>query len=340
MTFFDDGQNENFSDQPEEINGKYDPQGNWIADSSPPVQVKVEPSQVSPSSKTNMAVKPDMSNTYEQEDEKIEEEESEDNSLNVLNDARLRLEQGRLYEMVMKHDIFEGVDADSKAIKNVQKEIRSYAQERMEIMLGMRQEVKEEPVIVNLPFNELEIEALKALAATATNGASRKVEDEKLKKPARTTLNSIKSSQNKAPKADAPKSLSNKSRPIRREVSASVQRILQEEGLTMEEINSVMDGQGIIEDGQLKMPKLTEEEIIKRNASVRNKKATSKDTVPIPPFEKQLEYYSHGGHSAGMPKEPGWQALLAGTMAMPPTKFLNSTIQENNINPMNYEKKS
>ena len=63
---------------------------------------------------------------------------------NVLSDARLRLEQGRLYEMVMNSDLFEGSDCDPKAIKNVEKEIRNFAKERMEIMLGMRQETSEE----------------------------------------------------------------------------------------------------------------------------------------------------------------------------------------------------
>jgi hypothetical protein len=96
----------------------------------------------------------------------------------VLNDARLRLEQGRLYEMVMNNDLFQDLDADPKAIRFVQKEIRKFAKERMEIMLGMRQEQQRisGPVEVELPFNQLEITILKKLASAATKGATEKVD--------------------------------------------------------------------------------------------------------------------------------------------------------------------
>ena len=70
--------------------------------------------------------------------EEIQEEEEDFTA--VFNDANLRIEQGRLYQMIMNHDIFEGMDADERAVQNVQKEIRKFARERMEIMLGMRQE--------------------------------------------------------------------------------------------------------------------------------------------------------------------------------------------------------
>ena len=86
---------------------------------------------------------------------------------------------GKLYELVMKHDLFAGLDADPKAMKVVQKEIRQYAQERMEIMLGMRQEKTEAPAgfpMELFPFNSLEVEILKAIAATATKGESRDAE--------------------------------------------------------------------------------------------------------------------------------------------------------------------
>lgn len=99
-----------------------------------------------------------------------EEDENEDYS-EVLSDARLRLEQGRLYEMIMNNNIFEDVNADAKAVKHVQREIRKFAKERMEIMLGMRKEAPkiEAPQVV-MPFNELEIGLLKQLAHKMSNG--------------------------------------------------------------------------------------------------------------------------------------------------------------------------
>jgi hypothetical protein len=130
----------------------------------------------------------------------------------VLNDARLRLEQGRLYEMIMNHDLFDGLNADPKAIRFVQKEIRKFAKERMEIMLGMRQEQpKAGPVEVELPFNQLEITILKKLASAATKGATEKAEANQARvvaapAPKKETLTPIGSKPKKTLAAPAPSS--------------------------------------------------------------------------------------------------------------------------------------
>ncbi len=111
------------------------------------------------------------------------EEQTEDYS-SVLSDARLRLEQGRLYEMIMNHELFEGVESDPKAIRNVQNEIRTFAKERMEIMLGMRLEAPRGGELgVDLPFNSLEIEALRDIAFKLTKGASSSPEVERYSAP-------------------------------------------------------------------------------------------------------------------------------------------------------------
>lgn len=108
---------------------------------------------------------------YEDAHEESEEQIEEDEYSEVLTDANLRLEQGSLYKMIMKHDLFAGVDSDPKAIQNVQKAIRKFAREQMEIMLGMRQETaKVERLEIEFPFNALEVEVLKAVAHTATKG--------------------------------------------------------------------------------------------------------------------------------------------------------------------------
>src|ERR1035437_9642895 len=93
-----------------------------------------------------------------QEDPNVDifEEEDEDMS-SVLSDANLRLEQGRLYQMIMNHDMFGETDADPKAIRNVQREMRKFARDRMETMLGMRQEEAVLRTIVSSPFNDMEV---------------------------------------------------------------------------------------------------------------------------------------------------------------------------------------
>jgi hypothetical protein len=120
----------------------------------------------------------------------------------VLNDARVRLEMGRLYDMIMNHELFKDVDADPNAARSVQKQIRKFAKEQMEIMLGMRKETsKVERLEIDFPFNQVEIDFLKQLAYKGTKGASetsdnyvpevKKVTEEIENVPKRKTLNSI-----------------------------------------------------------------------------------------------------------------------------------------------------
>jgi hypothetical protein len=93
---------------------------------------------------------------------------------NTVSEAVVRLEQARLYDMLIKHDMFEGVQADPIAIAKVKKELKDYIVERLEILLGIRQEKSKtkEVLSVELPFNEIEIQFLKDLSLKGTKGAS------------------------------------------------------------------------------------------------------------------------------------------------------------------------
>src|SRR5271167_227185 len=102
------------------------------------------------------------------------DDEYEDTADLMVN-ANLRLEQGRLYQMILANDIFGETDADPKAIRNVQREIRKYVRERMEIMLGIRLEQVSQVPIVSSPFNDLEVTALKMLASKVTGGRTEEV---------------------------------------------------------------------------------------------------------------------------------------------------------------------
>jgi hypothetical protein len=108
-----------------------------------------------------------------QEDPNVDIFDEEDADMaEVLLDANLRLEQGRLYQMIMNHDIFGETDADPKAIRNVQREMRKFARERMETMLGMRHEEAAKQTIVSSPFNDMEVTVLKLLASKMSKGAT------------------------------------------------------------------------------------------------------------------------------------------------------------------------
>lgn len=120
----------------------------------------------------------------EENDDEYDIEETIDDSSDdlygeqsLINNARIRLEQGRLYEMLIKHDLFDGVDASPEAVNKVQKEIKEFIMERLEVLLGMKAEKEKQvqSVAVELPFNEMEIKALKMVASKITNGASEKM---------------------------------------------------------------------------------------------------------------------------------------------------------------------
>lgn len=326
MTYFDEPEEETFDDKPEEIEGT-EVNGQWVPKAAAPAQVTVA-RPAAPAPKTA----PVQENEPEYEEE-VEDEEHD--SAVVLTDARLRLEMGKLYELIMKHDLFEGVDSDPKAMKTVQKEIRAYAQERMEIMLGMRQEKTETQNSFPMelfPFNSLEVEVLKALAATATKGESRDAEPLNLSdsKPApRTTLNPIGSRGSKpapAPKAPAKKLQSKPQVPVKRaEANAKIQRILEEEGLTMEEIDQVFDPNHKQLDRK-RLAKMTEDEIIERNrqASLRNKRAENPAAAPMPTPEQLEQVYMQRSTTAEA-QNPAWRKIIEAAKAMPPTIATNPT---------------
>jgi len=96
---------------------------------------------------------------------------------NIVYNVRLRLEMAKLYEMLINHNVFEGVDASDQAISIVQGEMKNYIVERLEVLLGIKQatvERKIERVVeqVESPFNDIEIEFLKQMAYKGTLGKS------------------------------------------------------------------------------------------------------------------------------------------------------------------------
>jgi len=112
--------------------------------------------------------------------------------ISVVDKARIRLEQGRLYEMLIKHNLFDGVDAMPQAVIKVQSEIKEFITERLEILLGMKSEKQKEvhQIIKESQFNDLEVQALKMIASKVTKGAS-EIDSKPSEKP-RNELNAVK----------------------------------------------------------------------------------------------------------------------------------------------------
>ncbi|HLD91640.1 MAG TPA: hypothetical protein VI911_11635 [Patescibacteria group bacterium] len=106
--------------------------------------------------------------------EEIQEEsafELDEQETSIVYNARLRLEQARLYEMLINHNLFEGVSADQQAIQNVQNELKEYIVYRLEVLLGLRA-LKPQATEIQSQFNEIEVDFLKQLAYKGTRGVS------------------------------------------------------------------------------------------------------------------------------------------------------------------------
>lgn len=94
----------------------------------------------------------------------------------IMQLAMVQLEQAKLYDMFLKHNLFDGVKANPTALKRVERELKEFILERMQILLGMKEDRKTaqapQSFKVELPFNEVEIDFIKALAFKGTKGES------------------------------------------------------------------------------------------------------------------------------------------------------------------------
>jgi hypothetical protein len=139
----------------------------------------------------------DYDEEYDEEfyEDFIEEYEDDEEEINTVNEAHVRLEQGRLYNMLINHNLFEGVDADPTAIANVQKQLKDFILEKLEEMLGMRAKKAEtQQVVVQSDFNELEIQVLKRVASKMSKGMT---ENTPAPAPQTSELNTVKKEQPK-----------------------------------------------------------------------------------------------------------------------------------------------
>ena len=199
----------------------------------------------------------------------------------TVSKAILRLEQGRLYQMLIEHNFFDGLTAMEEAVNTVQEELKDFIIERLEVLLGIREDSKKEQAAVpELPFNQLEITALKQIAYKITGGASSRVE------PIKTISNTIKplKQEKKAEskvinKISSPKPVQSVQKPIQ-QVSKPI--LKREPKPRVERKPST------------KSPfEMTQDELIARNNEIpRQKRAVSATALPQPTAD-QLEGFFH-----------------------------------------------
>jgi len=105
--------------------------------------------------------------------EEVEEEELEQvATTKVLNKAIERIEQAKLYEALLNHQLFGQGSARPEVMKTVRKEVKEFVQFRLEVLLGIRADGKvgshmassTQQMVVKSPFTEEETAALKGIA--------------------------------------------------------------------------------------------------------------------------------------------------------------------------------
>lgn len=284
------GDEDIFNDMPEESNLGYT-EPPFVAE--PPQSPVVKKMMTEDLSKDNYSA--------EEAEVLVDQDEDEEDYSQVLSDASLRLEQGNLYKLIMNHDLFSDVDADPRAVKAVQKQIKRWAKEQMEVMLGMRKETsKIERLEINFPFNTMEVEVLKKLAFTATKGASensdnyvpevKKVTEEIpiVKKKLNTiTDNRVKKEMSKISTTQQKNTLKNKSsNPIKRsKLDLTIEQIVKEENIPRELLE-----ENLLEIGGKPVGEMTEQEILERNRIIskrRQPRVKSSKALPMASYEQQ-----------------------------------------------------
>jgi hypothetical protein len=264
--------------------------------------------------------------------------ELEDEEMDVVGEAMVRLEQARLYDMLIKHNLFDGVQANPIALKNVQDELKSYIVERLQILLGIKQEQAPTPTSmrVELPFNKLEIQALKDLAYKLTKGATDKIQErETVEAVAERTEQTIKPlSQPKKPQGL--KSLGS-SQPIKKQapppappkksnvvvnntkkkktVNIPKGNVIAPDGsvLSQEELEIAREQlENEMELGQSKHPyDMTPEELIERNKKIKGQTKSSKVRgLPMPSPDQMAIHYQQK-QAERLSKDEGMTSILS-----------------------------
>ncbi len=308
--YMDENTDETFSDQPDEIHGQ---ESEPVRPTLANTPAAPQPAYMGGPKKQNYEVGLSPGSNTTAEEELGEDEDFSE----VLNDASLRLEQGQLYKLIMNTDLFNEGDADPKAIKNVQREIRQFAKERMEVMLGMRQETPKESAnafpMESFPFNALEVEVLKSLAATATKGQTVNAPAFSAGPKQAATLNKV--STQRTNKVQQSKPLSSRpSKPVQRTArQAEIEQILREEGVTMEEIDEVFDPNRKYYKDRKEFVEQSTEEIIDRNRRASATKTVASSTAMPMPTQEQIDamYTARANQAASHPQMQTIMNLLA-----------------------------
>ena len=230
----------------------------------------------------------------------------------IMQLAMVQLEQAKLYDMFLKHNLFEGVKANAIALKKVEKELKEFILERMQILLGMKEEKRPlqtpQSFRVELPFNEVEIDFIKALAFKGTKGESahstvksvdalpsmKPMSERNLTKLQPVSENKMKSmmqneeyeqeeeeEEYEVPVRKVAKPIQRQARPSQKTVSSKPTTI---EELAMEDLKKMAKRKNAYE--------MTDSELMEANKKIRNNKSGKPSGgIPMPSSDQMVGHY-------------------------------------------------
>ena len=225
----------------------------------------------------------------------------------IMQQSIMRLGQARLYEMFLKHDLFGEVDVEESVKRVVEKELKTFILERLQILLGIKREpeVVETQVIQQITtppqFNDIEVEFLKALSNKGTGGASSKgVTTQPLPVQTTSVVSKPKDVLTTMSSSSTPtKTLKTMSPPIKKPIEKKVKQnnkasnnklldLINNHGLNQKEAEAVLRD---LEMPNNKRPnQMSASELRERNSKINNKKPVSK--VPIPDADALMLHYA------------------------------------------------
>ena len=112
-------------------------------------------------SSVNQPTPPAQDDEWEYVDEFIEEDDQSDST---VNEVTKRIEQAKLYESLLNHDFFGPGSARPEIQTKVTKEIRDFILERLTILVGMKEPQPRIEAQANMPWDDMQIEALTSIA--------------------------------------------------------------------------------------------------------------------------------------------------------------------------------
>lgn len=219
-------------------------------------EVEMTPQEIAQQTGTTMS---------EAVEEYFEEEEAVQKPKKTISPALLRLEQGKLYQMLIEHDLFADIDAHPQAIENVQRELKDFITSRLEIMLGLRTDKEVHHLVRHdSVFTQNEIEALKALAKKLSDSVNKKPEEPK--------------SGNLSPVggADKAKNMLAKMQPKPIQAKPVVSQPVQKVEKTKQVAKPVKKFKS------KPIGEMTAEEMIERNKQINDKKAVPESAIRLP----------------------------------------------------------